>query len=79
MNISLSKNLLINSAIAAAAIAAFNAAPISGDALFIFATIGGIAAIAFTDYRTRRPLSLRLRARSSAVATRRRGAALVAA
>jgi len=79
MNSSLIKNVLINSAIATVAIAALIAAPVSGEALFSLGAIGGLAAIVFTDYRARRTLTLRLRARTSAIAARRRVAALVAA
>lgn len=77
MNNSLLKNIVINAAIAATAIAASIAAPVSGETLFSLAAIGGIAAIAFTDYRARHPLRLRLAARP--VAARRRAAALLAA
>lgn len=79
MKTSLFKNLAFNLALAATAVAIFTAAPVSGEALFSLGAIAGLAAIALSDYRTRRPLTLHLRARAVAVAAPRRVATLVAA
>ncbi len=78
-SLTLLKHVVLNLAIAATAVAAFNAAPVSGETLFNVFAIGGIAGIALNDYRTRRTLQLRLRARTAAAAARRHVSALVAA
>jgi hypothetical protein len=78
-SVTLLKNVALNLAVAATAVAAFNAAPISGETLFNVFAIGGVAGIALNDYRTRRTLQLRLRARTVVLAARRNVSALVAA